>query len=445
MFKRFMESLLRKPDTVEDRSWIDDLFPDAIAPFEPVYGQLIGRGQDSAFHDAHSWFGGLPQIGDMPWPRAACGMAMAHVATVDLAQVPHHGVPLPDSGQLAFFLPMGNDRQEVEAAVRYIPDPAPTRCPDDLPEISRMSGGTFQGPLPFHVETRLLTYYPLSLTANAPQGPGPFDPPHAVGLTARTLAHVLPNGDKPWLWDSAHRLAATLPRSASVLDEGQARAEKSLATTRKRLADAEAAHAAEPTGGTENALAGARKMEARAAQDLAAFETLREDYSALIEQANALVRDQDPWAEMPPSAVDALDQIMESLAYSRYQEEVGKFGVLYRCGDGLRFQGMSDLTSHSLAAMAVAPPEVFGMLPEQVQRFIVLNSDDCRRHATVQMFGTGTAIQDANELNADKHMLMQFSGADAQGLAHGAIKVWITPDDLDASAFDRVSVSYEYD
>lgn len=370
---------------------------------------------------------------------------MTHVASIDLADLRGCGAPMLGDGQLAFFLPMGEGRQGLEVAVRHVTDPGPTRRPDDLPEVSRMSGGSRAGPLPFHVDACTLGHHPIHLTRQEPQGNAPFDPPHAVSPSARGLAQLLPNGADPWLWDSAHWLAATLPRSTTQLDAAQARVEKSLATAQSRLHAAEQAHAKEPTDGTQSQIASAKKWITRLTLEQENLIHRRKEYAALVTRTQSWVQDKDPWSAMPDEAVEALSDIMKSLKHDEYGTESGPFGVHYRSGEGKHYRDNAELTSETLVAMSIAAPDVFRLLPDAVQRLIILKNDNAGKSAAVQMFGVGHAIQDANDFNCDKHMLAQFSGADAQGLAHGAIKVWILPADLEAGAFDKASVTYEYD
>lgn len=435
------------PSKDDDKSWINDLFPDPIDVLPALYGQLHGRGDDTAFLTSASWFGGAPKLGTLAWPRCAANLPMTHVATIDLAETARlsGALPLPSDGQLAFFLPMSDVRQEIGVKVLHVTQPGPTAMPDDLPEISRMAGGGFEAPLPRHEDLRFLRRYPVKFTPTRPTEPKPFDMPRAALMSANSLAGCLPNQADPWLWDSLQRFAMTLPRSASDFDEAYARAEKDVARAQTSFEAAERKHAEDPSTTTADIVEKYRKaLEKHQAASQALLDR-REDYAAMVQAFQALVQDKDPWDALPDAALAQAHEVFDSITRPFGQNAGGIYAPLYRSGEGTRYRRLSDTTTQTLTAMVHAAPEIFRKLPEPVQRLAILQADSAQRTASLQMFGTGYAIQDANELNADKHMLMQFCGAGHLGLAEGAIKVWISPEDLTAGRFDQAQVSYEYD
>jgi hypothetical protein len=81
---------------------------DAPMP-RPVVLVRKPRQRTRDWFDDLSWLGGLPRLGDTPWPRGRDGTPLPFAAQIDLADIARTcpEAPLPRTGSLAFFLGSG--------------------------------------------------------------------------------------------------------------------------------------------------------------------------------------------------------------------------------------------------------------------------------------------------------------------------------------------------
>lgn len=89
--------------------------------------------------DGTSWFGGLPRLGDHPWPKSRDGSYMHLAAQLDLGEFANMKTPkgFPKSGSLAFFVDVVE--WPYNGAVVYIQTPSdtPTQPVEPLPRLFR--------------------------------------------------------------------------------------------------------------------------------------------------------------------------------------------------------------------------------------------------------------------------------------------------------------------
>ena len=81
--------------------------PDTLPP---IVVSRQARALGHGWSEARSWFGGLPRLGGLPWPRGRnSGKPLVFAAQIDLADLANvkSPLPLPFEGSLAFFLDEG--------------------------------------------------------------------------------------------------------------------------------------------------------------------------------------------------------------------------------------------------------------------------------------------------------------------------------------------------
>lgn len=108
----------------------------------PIVLARSARREGDAWESPRSWFGGLPRMGDLPWPRDAHGKPLVFAAQIDLSEVAalRPGVAIPQTGSLAFFLGDGG--------VVYVPPGGVSTStpPSDLPPAYELHGDLFPNP-----------------------------------------------------------------------------------------------------------------------------------------------------------------------------------------------------------------------------------------------------------------------------------------------------------
>jgi hypothetical protein len=125
------------------------------------------------------WFGGLPCLGGLSWPRGDIAKdALSFVAQIDLATIPRGpwSEELPPEGALAFFVSQSDECSRLEKwpysryqhKVVYVPEATivPTDAPEDLPPLGGdyweryLSTATVVEDAP-----RLLRHWPMRVVA----------------------------------------------------------------------------------------------------------------------------------------------------------------------------------------------------------------------------------------------------------------------------------------
>ncbi len=425
---------------------IDAMFPEPVAPLPPVLVLRDYRGDGAAFGRGSSWLGGLPMLGDLPWPREASGQAMHHLATLDLAElsreVPEAG--LPESGQLVFFLRLTDGMSAPFVA--HVTAPGMSLPPDDLERLDQGGGGVLQArAFPDRQDLRVFPRWPVSFHRLAANDRGEPDraeifriagEPAGYFLSTKAFAEYLPNGEGPWLWDSAQRFASSL----RLTPEEMARAEKRATSRMSRLKnDLDVAR----DRGDPERIAPLEEQCAIAEQDLRMARDGAADFRKFAAEIANWAGRWDRWAAMGPEDVARLEAYFAETLFDFFGKVQSRFGIFYHQG-GRRYHSLEAVASDTLRALASAPPESFGTLPEEVRTIIAREYRLPHAHGWHQAFGAGGDIQEENAEMADRYMLLQLSHDNLMELGFGdmgSLKFWIRPEDMAAGRWDRVEAT----
>lgn len=298
------------------------------------------------FGDA-SWLGGLPRLGDAPWPRDENGTPLPFAAQIDLAELgaARPDAPLPHGGSLAFFLGSGAV-VAVPAGQHDFTDP-----PSDLPPAYD------EGGLPFPARASRLTrwFFPFW-----PVTPVALDDDSAEDEAAMAAKLGTPLRDHPFYaagvgapvealwWLSVLHLTDQLHEALDDAPRLLARRREDLARQHAEIARLRTDSAAIPYA-LEDAREIAEQMEA--------------DYALLQEQCAAL-----------PEMVAALDQFVsgrEPLALLSAEELAIVGDILAeiheRYGEAVQDHvpgTLAQLATISLRTMVSGPPETLAAVSD---------------------------------------------------------------------------------
>lgn len=393
---------------------------------------------------AASWFGGLPRLGDLPWPRGEDGTALPFAAQIGLAELAmlRPEAPLPKSGALAFFLGSG--------AVIHVPEDcdALTPAPDDLPPAHDENGFPFQPLsllsrpvfpfwpvelLPIDLPDTLRDYRDLDLheaIAEALSGAvAARVPRREYALGATSLSERLGGAPLPVWWHGVDHVVATLAQAtidASDRRQGHAESRNHAAD---RLTELEAAAGPDP-----EAISTPQATLTRLDELVRRFDSKHAGLRTMIQALEGFSAERDPWTALNDEEQSVL---VDALATVRQQ-----------FGDFIGFTTVLDirtLSVLSLRVMMTGEAAAFAAIPEPIREAI---NDNYRlpTQSLQQMFGLGANIQTAVDDHADDVLLLQLSYDDMMEWRFGdmgAYQFWIAPDDLAAQRWDRVTITFE--
>ncbi|MDV7144064.1 DUF1963 domain-containing protein [Tropicimonas sp. TH_r6] len=425
---------------------IDAMFPEPVKPLPPVLVLRDYRGDGAAFGRGSSWLGGLPTLGNRPWPRDASGRAMHHLATLDLPELSRE-IPearLPKVGQLVFFLRL-IDGMSAPCVV-HVTAPGMSLPPDDLDRLDQGSGGVLQArAFPDRQDLRAFPRWPVSFHRLAANDRGEPDraeifriagEPAGYFLSTKAFAAHLPNGEGPWLWDSAQRFASSL----RLTPEEMARAEKRATSRLSRLkSDLDSIQ----RGGNRERVAKLKEQCAIAEQDLRMARDGGGEFRDFEAEISGWAGRWDRWAALGPEDIARLEAYFAETRFDFFANVQSRFGIFYDQG-GRRYHSLEAVASDTLRALASAPPETFGTLPEEVRTIIAREYRLPHAHGWHQAFGAGGDIQEENAEMADRYMLLQLSHDNLMELGFGdmgSLKFWIRPEDMAAGRWDRVEAT----
>ncbi|MEJ8560512.1 DUF1963 domain-containing protein [Yoonia sp. GPGPB17] len=197
-----------------------------------------------------SWLGGLPTLGDTPWPRDELGRAMHHLVQIDLGTVPDPLLPagMPTTGAMAFFLTTSTDGPH-RGKVVYLPTigNVATEPPGDLvpiydgPNWGYYVKGHARENAPdtfprWPVEFVLLPLADQTKDDDAHELIAELLPYQASeDLSPTNYRTSLPDFSRPWFWDTAHRFTMSIRLARDDIV-------KTIAQTEKRVASYGAAY-----------------------------------------------------------------------------------------------------------------------------------------------------------------------------------------------------------
>lgn len=382
------------------------------------------RGVDIT-RDGTSWLGGLPALGDTPWPRSGTGAPLHHVAQIALAALPDDDLPLelPRRGSLCFFIGTAEGPVYSHKVVHVAPHrQGVTPLPADMPPV--FAGPDWGSHIVGHTLTdapRAFARWPVSFY---PLPPDPKDSAAAMAIafaddTGGTLdvdsyGRAAPELARPWLWDTAQRVVNSLVLAQEEIPRTIADANKRVAKYGDRYA-AEAAYLAE---------------------NEAAFRSY-------VRAAEKWVAGRDPFTPMAPDDITLLETLFAQIKTPQNRQP--SFALFYRYSRG-HMNRLRDARHATLMTLARAEPAVYDLLPH------VVKADLDARHRLPsqgrwhQMFGHGIDIQGAAADHAHDHLLLQLH---SDGMLQwmwgdmGVVQFWISADDLAARRWDRVALTIE--
>ncbi|EJL23618.1 hypothetical protein (DUF1963) [Novosphingobium sp. AP12] len=313
------------------------------------------------FSDA-SWLGGLPKLGDAPWPRDAGGVPVPFAAQIDLADLAFAapGAALPTSGSLAFFLGSG--------AVIAVPDGEHgfAEPPADLPPAFDEGGQPFPA-TPGRLSRWFFPFWPVELT--------PLDLPenlrHHGDLLRETaieeamasqLQRVAPLRDHPFYaagvgapvealwWHSVIHLTDQLHEALAACARPIAMQRAALEQKLGALAQLEANPAA-----TADAVEHARQTADYLAEELEETEAQCAALPDMVEALEGFIAGRDPWTQLSPEELDVVADLL-----SEVHERFGELVRHHVPGS------LAQLATLSVRAMVSGPPEALAALPGDV-------------------------------------------------------------------------------
>lgn len=376
-----------------------------------------------------SWLGGLPTLGDTPWPRDADGRAMHHLAQIDLGTVPDPLLPkgMPKTGAMAFFMTTSSDGPH-RAKVVYLPRIANTATepPEDIapiydgPDWGYYVKGYARENAPdtfprWPVEFVLLPMAKQDKDDDAHELMADLLPRQASGnLSAVNYRKTLPDFARPYFWDTAHRFTMSIRLARDDLDD-------TINKARKRVRD---------YGGSYQA----------------ALDTLLNDqdaFSQFVDEVSIWAVSHEPWDQMTQDDAATFQRYFAQIRDTGGQ--TARFKPFYQFTQG-ELLNIEEVTTATLVAAANESPEVYAKLPFDVRDDIDSRYRIASKGRWHQMFGLGTEIQTAVSDHTHHHLLLQLHSDQLVNWMwgdKGVVQYWITEDDMLAQNWDAVEVTVE--
>lgn len=376
-----------------------------------------------------SWLGGLPTLGDTPWPRDETGRAMHHLAQVDLGTIPDPMLPkgMPTTGAMAFFATTSSDGP-MRGKVVYLPQIGNTATdpPEDLvpiydgPDWGYYVKGHARENAPdtfprWPVEFVLLPMSNQNKDDDAHELMSELLPQQeSTNLSPLNYRKTLPDFARPYFWDTAHRFTMSVRLARDDIAQ-------TIALAQKRVQDY-----------------GARYQAA-----LDSLQTDQDAFSQFVDEVSIWAVSHEPWNLMTPADVTQLE------AYFAQVRDMGgqtaRFKPFYQFTQG-ELLSINEAATATLVAAANESPEVFAKLPFDVRDDIDTKYRIAGQGRWHQMFGRGYEVQTAVSDHTHHHLLMQLHSDQLVNWMwgdQGVVQFWITEDDMLAQNWDAVEVTVE--
>lgn len=404
------------------------------------------RGPDDDWSHATSWFGGLPKLGDAPWPRGEDGTRLPFAAQVHLAEVAplRPEAALPSSGSLAFFLGDGAVIHVPAGAAAFTPAPA------DLPPAYEEGGYPFQEPsllsrpvfpfwpvdfLPIDLPDELRDYRNVdrheAIEAAVHDAVTARIPRRDVALGATSLSERLGGVTLPVWWHGVDHVIATLRQELSTAPARRQSHVASRDQAHDKLASADMAADASP-----EEVSAAQASLTRLEDLIRRFDAQLAGLPAMVQALEGFAAERDRWT---PLTDEERSVLVDALAtVSRQFREIVPSATAFDIGA---------LSVLSLRAMMTGDVAAFAAIPEPIREAI---NDHYRLppQGLQQMFGLGLNIQTAAYDHEGDVLLLQLVYDDMMEWRFGdmgAFQFWIAPEDLAARHWDRVTITFECD
>lgn len=405
--------------------------------------------------DGTSWFGGLPALGQQPWPLDGGGQPMTPLAQIDLTGLTERvKVPgLPTEGSLAFFAALPETGRWSGHAVHVLQPGPPTAPPGPLPPVMNHS---FGGPLRRGETGDTQRLFPrmamqlVPIAISAKTDPEGFDAEveAALGagregsLSSALFKEAIPDANRPFNRDSLLRF---LRGARIALASGEA-AEKKLRDLHVTYASVVARlTGTPPRSAEERDQAAAQLVKAR--KTLKRLDDIFRDYDAASRQMVENLATLDTWAANGDrwQALTEPEQAMLAPLLEPLTAPHGLGWAHLTETSGIH-RSMQDCVDETLLVMAVAEDGVFNSLPEPLRAAINGPWRQPYRRSRHQMFGSPASLQSAAEDNANAFLLLQLQSDDIAGFHWGdagVLQFWIRPEDLESGHWERVCMTFE--
>lgn len=376
-----------------------------------------------------SWLGGLPTLGDFPWPRDETGRAMHHLAQVDLGTVPDPMLPkgMPTTGAMAFFLTTSSDGP-FRGKVVYLPQIGNTATdpPDDLvpiydgPDWGYYVKGHARENAPdtfprWPVEFVLLPMSNQNKDDDARELMSELLSQQVSGnLSPLNYRKTLPDFARPYFWDTAHRFTMSVRLARDDIAQTIAKAQKRVQEYGERY---------------------------RAALDT--LQTDQDAFSQFVDEVSIWAVSHEPWDHMAPADVTQLEAYFAQVRDTGGQS--APFKPFYQFTQG-ELLSIDEAATATLVAAANESPDVFAKLPFEVRDDIDTKYRIAGQGCWHQMFGLGNEIQTAVSDHTHHHLLLQLHSDQLVNWMwgdKGVVQFWITEDDMLARNWDAIEVTVE--
>lgn len=393
-------------------------------PVPPVLLLRKPRERERDWFGDSSWLGGLPRLGENPWPRGPHGAPLPFAAQIDLADLAAACplAPLPHGAQrgaLAFFLGSG---AVLGIAASPTDDGNPgedfSEPPHDLSPAFEEGGAPFP-PQPSRLSRYFFPFWPVEpLALTVPDDLGARAPTEQEAALRRALAARLPalaaTRPRPLRADemadtseiSAEHVPAALWWHSAALFADQLDAAHSAAATllAERRAGLHAKQHAASRMLSDPAM-GPVELDAAEAEilaledDLALLEGQRPALAQMVQALDGFVAGRDPWERLSAPEQALLGEILA--------EVNANYGDLVQ---GHAAASLAQLATASLRAMISGPPDALAALPDIALDRI---NREHRLGARVlhRMFGP-TGLSEKAEGGATDDLLLLQLGAD---------------------------------
>ncbi|PJI91907.1 uncharacterized protein DUF1963 [Yoonia maricola] len=376
-----------------------------------------------------SWLGGLPTLGDTPWPRDDLGRAMHHMAQIDLGTVPDPLLPkgMPTTGAMAFFMTTASNGPR-QGKVIYLPQigNTATEPPKDLvpiydgPEWGYYVKGHARENAPdtfprWPVEFVLLPLTEQNRDDDAQELMAELLPFQATeDLSPKNYHKKVPEFARAYFWDTAHRFTMSIRLARDDIIKTVAQMDKRV----KQHGDVY-----------------------QPALDILLHQ--QDAFSAFVDEVSIWAVSHEPWDRMTPADIAELERHFAQVRDIGGQTAPFKPFYQFTQGEMLTLQEAATAT---LVAAANESPDVYATLPMKVREDIDTKYRIASKGRWHQMFGLGSEIQTAVSDHTHHHLLLQLH---SDQLAHwvwgdkGVVQFWITEDDLLAQNWDAVDMTVE--
>lgn len=304
-------------------------------------------------------------------------------------------------------------------------------------------------------------------------------------LAARNFASMFPRERLLWCWDSVYRFVPALDVSMedvseqieaklgqiTILEDGIAKAPTIIADIEQKILSSakdikEGIVDENRVGIVQQGIELQRREVLRQKQmianwpaaieryklQIARLESGWESFQSFREDVKSHLETIDPFAPLSDADYDWFQDVLRQVTTARvkkgenYVEEIGAHEAIFGCGKSRYNRNPRQIADDTFHAMVAGPPEVFDRLPEAVKTKIATEHrlpDKDRWH---QILGRCQQVQDEGHHHHDKYMLLQLTSDPALGFMFGDagnICFWITPKDLKARDFSKVTVTVE--